>query len=452
MRIAVAGATGFVGRALVRALLSEGHKPVALARHLAVIAGATSLKVDIGDEEAVRLALTGCGAAYYLVHSLERSDFRSRDRELAEIFGRAAASVGVQRIVYVGGLGEHPTSEHLKSRQETGRALARAGVPLVELRAAVVLGAGSISFEMLRYLTERLPFMVCPRWVRTRIQPVALRDMLSYLVEALRVEPGTYDIGGADVTTYRDMIATFASVRGLWPRRIVDVPYLTPHLSSYWVDLVTPVDRRVSHALIESLGTEVIVEDAARTEAAFTVRPIGVRDAIIQALDEQAVDVGSNLLDRASGLVDGIYSERVSVPIKSDQAAAAAADFERVGGSYEWYGLAFAWRIRRGIGFILGERWRLHRAPAIRAGEHVDWWNVVHRRSRELVLRGDGWHPGDAWLGWRVDERELVQVGALRPKGVPGLVYWNLLQPVHRRVFLTLARYRRDRAASPTGS
>ncbi len=423
---------------------------MALARRPSGIPGAIGHRVDIGDENAVRLTLSGCGAAYYLVHSLERGDFRSRDRDLAEKFGRAAAAVGVERIVFVGGLGDQPKSEHLMSRQETGRALAEAGVPVVELRAAVVLGAGSISFEMLRYLTERLPLMVCPRWVRTRIQPIALRDMLGYLLEALSVEPGIYDIGGADVTTYRDMIATFASARGLRPRRIVDVPYLTPRLSSYWVDLVTPVDQRVSHALINSLVTEVVVRDAARTEAAFSVQPIGAREAIVNALDDQAVEVGRDLLDRESGLVDGVYSERVSISMTSGQGDAVAADFDSIGGSYEWYGLARGWRMRRAFGYIFGERWHLRGALAVRAGEGVDWWTVVRHTQRELVLRGLGWVVGDSWLGWRSDNQELVQVGALRPKGIPGLVYWKLLQPVHRRVFVTLARHRRERAEALT--
>jgi uncharacterized protein YbjT (DUF2867 family) len=445
MRIAVAGATGFIGRALVPALLQAGHEAVALARHPSPVAGATSHKVDIADADALRVALSGCGAAYYLVHSLERGDFRSRDRQLAQTFGEAAASASVRRIVFVGGLGEQPESEHLISRQETGRALGLAGVPVVELRAAVVLGTGSISFEMLRYLTERLPVMVCPRWVRTRIQPVALQDMLGYLLESLGVAPAIYEIGGAEVTTYRDMISTFASARGLRKRRIVDVPYLTPRLSSYWVDLVTPVERHVSHSLIDSLVTEVVVRDAARTEAAFSVRPIGVYEAISRALDDQAIEVELGLLDRNSGLADGVYSEQVSLATSPGEADAIDADLERIGGSYEWYGLPLAWRVRRAIGFIVGERWGLRRPSSIRAGERVDWWTIARRRQRELVLRGVGWLAGDAWLGWRCDERSLVQVGALRPKGVPGLLYWKLLQPIHRRVFVALARHRRER-------
>src|SRR4051794_41125653 len=163
------------------------------------------------------------------------ASFRERDFELASTFGKAAARAGVGRLVYLGGLGDDPTSEHLASRQEVGAALGAAGVPVVELRAAVVLGSGSISFEMLRYLTERLPAMVCPRWVRTSIQPIAERDLLDVLERGLDVEPGVYDIGGRDVTTYRDMIAAYARVRGLHMRHIVDIPLLTPRLSSYWV-------------------------------------------------------------------------------------------------------------------------------------------------------------------------------------------------------------------------
>src|SRR5688572_15902926 len=185
MRIAIAGASGFVGRALVARLVREGHDVVALGRRAPDLPGATSRAVDVSDADAVVDALTGCEGAYYLVHSLARDDFRERDRQLADSFGRASREAGVARIVYLGGLGEQPVSEHLASRQEVGRALGASGVPVVELRAAVILGSGSISFEMLRYLTERLPFMVCPRWVHTAIQPIALVDVLEYLVRSL---------------------------------------------------------------------------------------------------------------------------------------------------------------------------------------------------------------------------------------------------------------------------
>ena len=445
MRVGVAGATGFVGRALVEALAAE-HDVLAFARRAPALPGSTGLALDVGDEDAATRALAGCDAAYYLVHSLDADDFRRRDLRLAESFGRAAARAGVERIIYVGGLGHDPSSDHLASRQEVGVALGGAGVAVVELRAAVVLGSGSISFEMLRYLTERLPFMVCPRWVRTAIQPVALCDMIDYLVASLTVAPDVYEIGGTERTTYRDMIDAYADARGLRRRLIVDVPYLTPRLSSYWVDFVTPVDQRVSHALIESLVTEVVVTDPDRTAAAFTVQPLGLEAAIRRALDDQAATLEADLLERPSGLDEGVYTERVSVDVQPADRGALDADFDKVGGDLDWYGLPWGWRVRIWAGRLMGERWHLRGPSAVVGGERVDWWVIADRAPGALVLRGEDWFPGDGWLGWRVEEDHLVQVGALRPKGVPGFLYWKLLQPVHRRVFEAQARHRLVRA------
>jgi uncharacterized protein YbjT (DUF2867 family) len=429
VKLAVAGATGYVGRALVGRLERDGHEVAPLAR---------SLGVDISDRAVVTAALAECDAAYYLVHSMAAgASFRERDRHLAETFGRAAAEAGVERIVYLGGLGDDPSSEHLASRQEVGRALGDAGVPVVELRAAVVLGSGSISFEMLRYLTERLPAMVCPRWVRTAIQPIAERDLLAALERALTVAPGVYDIGGPDVTTYREMIDAYARARGLHRRRIVDIPFLTPRLSSYWVDLVTPVDRAVSHALVESLVTEVVVRGPS-----LDVATLGLDDAIRAALDDQDHAVAKGLFDLRPELRDGVYVNRVELPVGPGEADGIATDLSAVGGRLDWYGAGLGWRVRLAGGRLAGERLRLSKAEAIAAGTDVDWWTVVRSEPGTLVLRSRGWWPGDAWLGWRVDGSRLLQVGAFRPRGIPGFLYWKLLSPVHAVVFRWMAHHR----------
>jgi len=448
MRIAVIGASGFVGRALSIALTSAAHDVIAIARRPTEIPGARSVTVDVADEAELRDALSGCEVAYYLVHSLGTGDFRDRDRRLAESCGRAAAGAGVGRIVYLGGLGHDPESEHLVSRQEVGAALACNHVAVVELRAAVVLGAGSVSFEMLRYLTERLPFMVCPRWVRTALQPIALADLIRYLVGATDVEPGIYEIGGAEVTTYRDMIAAYAIARGLHRRRIIDVPYLTPRLSSYWLDLVTPVDRRVSHALVESLVTEVIVRDRARTDAAFGIEPMGLADALAVTLLDQCRALDQELLSRESGLLDGVYTVRVDESVPDGMAASLDADLDRIGGSYSWYGVPLAWRTRALLGRLFGETWGLDRAQSMAPGETVDWWCITRRDPGSLVLRSLYWFPGEGWLGYQIGEHKLTQVGALRAKGIPGFLYWKALQRVHRRVFRALAAHRIKRAGN----
>ncbi|CAB4729029.1 unannotated protein [freshwater metagenome] len=445
MQIAVAGATGFVGRRLVEALAGE-HKVIALARRAPDFLNATNQAVDVGNYEEALRALEGCDAAYYLIHSLDVGDFRARDLDLAKTFGAAAKAAGVKRIVYLGGLGEDPTSDHLLSRQEVGAALGAKGVPVVELRAAVIIGAGSVSYEMLRYLTERLPFMVCPRWVRTAIEPIALSDVLLYLEKSLSVEPGIYEVGCGEVTTYRDMISIYARERGLGPTVIVDIPLLTPRLSSHWVDFVTPVDTKVSHSLIESLVTEVTVRDPNKTKDAFAIIPMPIAQAIREALDNQLITAEATVMDRESGLLDGIYTERIEIPIDEALESELNDDFDRIGGDLDWYGLDSAWRIRMWIGRLFGERWRLRRPEAVEPDAAVDWWRVVERSPNELVLRAEGWFFGEGWLGWRVRNGVLVQVGILRPKGVVGFLYWKILQPVHRKVFRLQAEHRLVRA------
>ena len=366
MDVAIAGATGFVGRALTAHLLERGHNVIALGRSASSLSTeARTIDVDVGDEVAITSALAGAEVAYYLVHSMAAGgEFRAADLRLATTFGRAAAEAGLRRIVYVGALGDAPDSAHLASRQEVGSALGAGGTTVVELRAAMVFGSGSISFEMLRYLTERLPAMVCPRWVRTRIQPIALTDLLDYLEQSLNVDAGIYEVGGADVTTYRELIAEYARGRGLRPRYILDIPWLTPHLSSYWVDLVTPVDRSVSHALIESLVSEVVVTNPAPTRRAFSVTPMGVESALTAAFSDQADELTRSLFDRRNGLVDGVYSVVVDLAVPPGVAGAAARDLQEIGGTLGWYGAAVGWAGRLLLGRLVGERLR-RRKPEV---------------------------------------------------------------------------------------
>lgn len=442
---AVAGASGYVGGRLVARLVANGRPVVALGRRLAALPPeARCLSVDVADARRVADALAGVDTAYYMVHSMGAGEgFSERDLELAGSFAAGAAEAGVRRIVYLGGLGRGALSEHLRSRQEVGRVLASTRVEVVELRAAVVIGAGSISFEMLRYLTERLPMMVCPRWITTRLQPIAERDLLSYLEQAPHVAPGVYEIGGPDTTTYREMIATYARVRGLRPRLIIDVPVLTPSLSARWVDLVTPVDRQVSHALIESLTTEVIVTDAALAGAAFSIEPVGVATAIDQALEDQAARIPADLMGFEDGLRDNVYAMRSAAPLEPADRPAAIDELDSCGGTLRWYGVTWAWRLRLLAGRLFGEHLHLTKPPAVTEGAQVDWWTVEVKTDDLLILATTRWFCGEAWLGYRITTPPLPQVelvGALRTKGLVGLLYWRALWPLHRVVFKAMSR------------
>ena len=281
-RILVTGATGFVGSHLVSTLLAGGRDEVVASsrRQYRGPEGVRAVRLDLDDPSTILPALAGCDVAYYLVHGMEASSFTERDAAAARAFGAAAAAEGTA-VVYLGGLGDD-SSEHLASRHEVGRIL-RGTAGAVELRAAMVVGAGSASFEILRQLVERLPAMICPRWVDTRCQPIALDDVLAYLVAAPDLPPGAYDIGGADVLTYREMILTYARLTGR-RRYIIGVPVLTPYLSSLWLGLVTDQPTSIARPLVEGLSVEVVVEDD-RIRSLVTLEPMGFEDAVRRALD-----------------------------------------------------------------------------------------------------------------------------------------------------------------------
>jgi len=448
VKVAIAGASGYVGQGLAPRLAAAGHDVVVMGRSAGTLPAGpriSAAELDIGDERALRENLAGADAAVYLVHSMAAGDdFAERDRQLATTFAAAAAAADVGRIVYLGGLGGGDMSDHLASRQEVGQVLASGPVPVVELRAAVVLGSGSISFEMLRYLTERLPVMVCPRWIRTRIQPIAEADLMAHLERALdeAVPPGVYEVGGPEVTTYQQMIASYARVRGLRPRRIIDVGVLTPSLSARWVDLVTPVDRTVSHTLIESLVTEVVVTDGERTHRTFGIDCVGVDWAISQALDQQLAEVAAHIFDLPAGTSEGLYAMAERAELGDVPAATVREGLLECGGDLRWYGVPLAWRLRLALGHLFGERLSLHRPVEVVPGAQVDWWEVERLEPDVLVLGTASWFCGEAWLGFRMDpdERSITQVGVLRPKGLVGVVYWRVLWPIHLVVFELMAK------------
>jgi uncharacterized protein YbjT (DUF2867 family) len=463
-RVLVTGATGYVGGRLLTALVTAGHHVRCLARRPEALQHRAGPQVevvagDVQDPVSLERALAGCRAAYYLVHSMGvRSGFEEADRRAALSFGAAARAGGVRRIIYLGGLGAGTAlSSHLASRQEVGRILADSGVPTLEFRASIVIGSGSLSFEMTRALVERLPVMITPRWVRTRAQPIAVEDLLAYLVAGLDLdlaESRVFEIGGADVVSYEGLMREYARQRGL-RRLIVPVPVLSPTLSSSWLGLVTPLYARVGRKLIDSLrNPTVVVDDGARQ--AFAVRPRGFREAIARALANEDREVAETRWSDAlsaggiprswagarfgSRLIDS-RTVRVDAP-----PATVFEPVERLGGTTGWYGVDGLWRLRGfvdllvgGVGLRRGRRDPRH----LVVGDAVDFWRVeAIEPGRLLRLAAEMRLPGRAWLVFEVTPdgsgAMIRQTALFDPVGLAGLAYWYLLYPLHAVVFTRL--------------
>lgn len=467
--VLVTGATGYVGGRLVPRLLEAGHRVRVLTRDPERLDGRPWRdRVDARQGDALRPetlapALEGVDAAYYLIHSMQGGDdFHRRDLRAAENVGAAAARAGVGQLIYLGGLGE-PSAElspHLRSRQETGEALRASGVPVTELRAAVVVGSGSVSFEMIRYLTERLPVMICPRWVFTRIQPIAIRDVLSYLVAALEVPAcrgRVVEIGGADVLTYGDLMRGYAEARGL-TRRLIPVPVLSPRLSSYWVHWMTPIPASIARPLIRGLRNEVVVRDPSARELFPEIQPMGYGRAVelaLARLDAGRIETSwSDALVSSQGDVppvqlrteQGMILERRERRVEAPPEAAFAA-FTSLGGDRGWLTADLLWRLRGvldrmvgGVGFRRGRRDPLR----LRPGDALDFWRVeAVEPGRLLRLRAEMKLPGKAWLEFKAlpedasgaEGSRLVQTAYFAPKGLLGLLYWYALYPFHGLIF-----------------
>ncbi len=482
-RILVTGATGYIGGRLVPLLLDAGHSVRVLARHperlrdrswfdrVEVIAG------DAGDPAAVGTALDGVDVAYYLLHSLQRGDELEREeRRVATVFADGARANAVGRIIYLGGLApadaERGASAHMRSRVEVGRILAGSGVPTIELRASVIIGSGSASFEMLRYLTERLPAMVTPRWVRQRTQPIAVRDVLRYLALAADLPPdvsGIFDIGGPDVLTYEEMMRRYAAVAGLGRRIIWPINVLTPSLSRHWVGLVTPVPRSLARPLVESLRHPAICRDD-RIRALIPDPPEGLLPF------DRAVELAlARVRDRdvTTRWSSASYPGAPSEPLPSDPDWSGGTIYtdvrtvettctpqqvwrsvDRIGGSHGWKSARLLWEIRGAMDRVVGGVGlrRGRRDPErLRVGDAVDFWRVEERIPPHLLrLRAEMKMPGLAWLEFTIDPTEsgarLTQRALFVPRGLSGHAYWWSVAPFHRFVFPAMARHTVDEA------
>ena len=473
----VTGATGYVGGRLVTRLLEEGFRVRVMARDLGRLrdypwlSDVETVQADAEQRSSLDAALVGVDIAYYMLHSLsEHEGFENVETRMATNFGDAAKQAGVQRIVYLGGITPPNTelSIHLESRRNTGAILAASGVPTTELRAAVIIGSGSASFEMLRYLTERLPFMITPRWLNNRVQPIAIRDALHYLVQAGRESGDTshvVDIGGPDVMVYREMMQRYAKVAGLRPRKIVTVPVLTPRLSSHWVSLVTPVPRRLALPLVDSLVNEVVVDPARDVRKILPEPAGGLLDfdtAVKYALDRvRNQDVQTRW---SSASVPGAPSAPLPtdpdwsggtlyVDLRERTTTASPAALwriiEGIGGSNGYYSSFFLWEIRGFLDRLIGGVGlrRGRRDPyQVYVGEALDFWRVERcDRGQLLRLRAEMRLPGLAWLELIVDQDErgrtlYRQRATYRPFGLLGHMYWWVVVPFHAIVFGSMVR------------
>jgi uncharacterized protein YbjT (DUF2867 family) len=464
--ILLTGATGYVGGRLRLALEAAGRPLRCMARrpdHLRDRVGPATEVIagDVHEPASLGPALRGVDTAYYLIHSMANAgDYAARDREGAEAFAAAARDAGMRRIVYLGGLGRGDRlSPHLASRQEVGRILRESGVSTIEFRASIVIGSGSLSFELVRALVEKLPVMVTPRWVATPTQPIGIEDLIAYLVAALDLETDdsvVYEIGGPDRVSYGDLMREYARLRGL-RRTMLRVPVLTPGLSSLWLGLVTPLYAAVGRELIEGVRNETVVHDD-RALRDFPVRPRGIREVLARALANEDRELAATRWSDAlsaqraprewGGVTFGTRRVDSRAVLVRCPPEAAFRPIARIGGATGWYYGNALWRLRGLLDLAAGGPGlrRGRRDPAaLVAGDTLDFWRVEKvEPGRLLRLAAEMRLPGRAWLQFEVTPEGggslIRQTAEFDPVGLGGLLYWYALWPAHQLVFAGMLR------------
>lgn len=469
-KVLVTGATGYVGGRLVRALLEEKFAVRVYVRDekkVKSLPWAKDVEIKVGNAnnyEANLAALESVDIAFYLLHSINSSiDFDRVEREMATAFGQAAKTAGVKQIVYLGGISNDvKKSRHLKSRSDTGEVLAQSGVPVLELRAGIIIGSGSASFEMLRHLTHRLPIMTTPKWVKNRTQPIAIRDVLYYLVKVAKLSQtisGIFDIGGPEVVTYEKMMAKFAKISGLRRRIVIKVPVLTPYLSSLWIGFVTPVPTTLARPLVESLISEVVVDPAKDINKIIPAPENGllnVDTAINLALEKSTANsIETRWSDataptapwqKAQGDPDWAGETEfkdVRTRITDAKLSSVWSCIERIGGETGWYGSGWLWYLRGlldrlfgGVGLRRGRRDPLK----LKVGDSLDFWRVeICEEEKHLRLYAEMILPGKAWLDFQLEEIngqvKVTQTATFQPRGLGGQLYWRVVAPFHTLLF-----------------